>query len=113
MIVAGRGGAGGDVYFSDDAGAGYIEAVAELRSPGEGSTLTDWCATRELTCSPMVEGMLISGSRARFEAAFGQVVPDRTRSTPLAPPPELRGVVESVTVLPVPHLHGKRTASHG
>jgi len=57
--------------------------------------------------------MLISGARTRFEAAFGQAVPDRTRSSRLAPPPELRGVVESVIVLPVPHLHGNQAASRG
>jgi hypothetical protein len=101
------------VHFSDDAGGDYIEAVAELRLPGERSTVADWCAARELTCSAMAGGMLISGSRTRFEAAFGQAVPDRTRSSRLAPPPELRDVIESVIVLPVPHLHGNRTASRG
>lgn len=101
------------MHLSDDAGEDYIEAVAELRLPGERSTVADWCAARELTCSRMAGGTLISGSRARFEAAFGRAMPDRTQSTRLAPPPELRGVVESVIVLPVPHLHGNRTAPSG
>jgi len=98
---------------SDDSGGDFVEAVVELRSPAATSTLSDWCTARELTCSPMAAGILVSGSRARFEAAFGQAVPDRTRSTRLASPPELRGVVESVIVLPVPHLHGDQITSYG
>lgn len=101
------------MQISGEAGGDYVEAVAELRLRAERSTVADWCRARELTCSPMAEGMLISGSRALFEAAFGRAVPDRTRSTRLAPPPELRGVVESVIVLPLPHLHGSQPASHG
>jgi len=101
------------MQFSDDPGGDFVEAAVELRSPALTSTLTEWCAARELTCSPMVEGMLVSGSRARFESAFGQAVPDRTRSTRLATPPELRDVVESVIVLPVPQLHGDQITSHG
>jgi hypothetical protein len=101
------------VHISDDAGGDYIEAVAELRSLEERPAVADWCRARELTCSPMASGMLISGSRARFEAAFGRAVPDRTRSTRLAPPPELRGVVESVIVLPVPDLYGNQAGRRG
>ena len=97
--------------FVDDAGDDYVEVMAELLSPGGRSTLTEWCAAQKLACTPMAEGVLISGSRTRFEAAFSQVVPDRARPTRLALPPELRGIVESLIILPVPHLHGNQ-ASH-
>jgi hypothetical protein len=97
--------AGGGMQLPEDPGGDFVEVMAELRSPGGRPALSDWCAARDLTCSPMVAGMLISGSRGRLEAAFGQELPARTRSTRLAPPAELRDVVESMIVMPVPHLH--------
>jgi len=89
----------------EDPGGDYVEVIAELRSPGGRPALTDWCAARHLTCSPMVEGVLISGSRDRFRAALGQELPARTRSSRLTPPAELSDVVQSMIVMPVPHLH--------
>ncbi|MFD7991327.1 hypothetical protein [Streptomyces mexicanus] len=83
-----------------------VEAVAELREDGTSrESVTRWCAARGIDVLPMAAGVLLTGSARRFSEAFGSCVGNRARAVALPVPDELRDLVRSVTVLPIPGLH--------
>jgi hypothetical protein len=82
-------------------GSGYFEAIVEC-DPPQVERVQAWLDERGLGAHRMRSGVLATGSAERMAAAFGGDVGERDRPRSLPIPPELAGVVRSVTVVPVP-----------
>jgi hypothetical protein len=84
--------------FLDDS---YIEAILELSENADRARVEEWLARRGLRAMPMRAGLLVTGDRASFEAAFGATIAGAEPPVRLNVPPELADVVESATIPPV------------
>lgn len=78
----------------------YIEAILLWTNQGPSPLAERWLQQHGLDHLPMQAGLLVTGSRAQFEAAFGVDLSQARRPISLPIPPELRGVVASI-VIPV------------
>jgi hypothetical protein len=83
--------------MSDD----HIEAILVWSTRGPHDRVEWWLTTQGLSCAPMRAGLLVSGSRHRFEQLFGVGLADRSRPVELSPPPNYRPWIDSFTVPPL------------
>lgn len=84
----------------------YNEAILEWGEGGPDPDVEHWLAERGFAYLPMRAGLLLTGSSAVFEAAFGV---DLERTEPpvrLEVPEELKTAVASVTIPPPRRVHG-------
>jgi hypothetical protein len=76
----------------------YVEAILEWAEGGPDPRVEDWLAGQDLEVLPMRAGLLLTGSRARFEHAFGADLGQAVPPVRLAIPDHLREAVASVTI---------------
>jgi hypothetical protein len=73
-----------------------VEAVLLWSDDGPSDAVTQWLRTRGLEVLPMSAGLLVCGTRTRFEAAFDTTIGPRERATTLPVPAELQHHVQSI-----------------
>jgi hypothetical protein len=83
----------------------YVEAILEWRDGGD-PAVERWLAARGLGFLPMRAGLLVTGSRAVFEAAFGVDLELAEPPVRLPVPDQLSNTVASVTIPPPREIHG-------
>ena len=77
----------------------YVEAI--LTGPKEEIAQVEaWLTHRNLQPIPMQAGLLATGTRAAFEAAFGVDLANATPPVQLEVPPELREAISSIVIPP-------------
>ncbi len=84
----------------------YVEAILEWAESGHDPAVERWLAERGLAFLPMRAGLLVTGSTAAFEAAFGVDLEQLEPPVQLEVPEELRAAVASVTIPPPREIHG-------
>lgn len=82
--------------FDDD----YVEAILELAEGADASRVAEWLSDRGLHSQPMRAGLLVTGDRAGFEAAFGMGLSEAVPPVRLKVPAELAATVASATIPP-------------
>jgi hypothetical protein len=84
----------------------YVEAILEWGESGPDAAVEHWLTERGIEWLPMQAGLLLTGSRAAFERAFGVGLEQAEPPVRLEVPNDLRKAVASVTI-PVPReIHG-------
>jgi hypothetical protein len=78
----------------------YVEAIVALTEEAM-PEVQRWLADRGLQSVPMRAGLLATGDRAAFEAAFGVDLRDARLPLRLEAPPELSGAVSSIVIPPL------------
>lgn len=76
----------------------YIEAILEWREPGGEEQVRGWLGEHGLKTMPMKRGLLITGDKRTFEAAFSTDLEGRTPPIPLEVPAQLGEAVSSITI---------------
>jgi len=84
----------------------YLEAILEWGEGGVDPVVERWLAERGFTFLPMRAGLLVTGSTAAFEAAFGVDLEQVKPPVELEVPEALRAAVASVTIPPAREIHG-------
>ncbi len=86
----------------------HCEGILVWTANGPSAAVSEWLADHGFETMPMRKGLLISGDRKRFEAAF-QVKLD-TQALPAAfpIPSEWRDIVSSITVPKPPDYHDRQ-----
>jgi hypothetical protein len=82
-------------------GSPYVEAILEWGQSGRDAAAEDWLVARGFQLLPMRAGLLLTGSRAAFEGAFGIDLEHVELPVRLPVPDDLGEAVASVTI-PVP-----------
>jgi hypothetical protein len=77
----------------------YVEAIL-TRSREETTQVEEWLTDRSLQPIPMRAGLLATGTRTAFEAAFGVDLANTTPPVQLEVPPELREAISSIVIPP-------------
>jgi hypothetical protein len=77
----------------------HVEAIL-TRSKEEMTQVEEWLTHRSLQPIPMRAGLLATGTRAAFEAAFGVDLADATPPVQLEVPQELREAISSIVIPP-------------
>ena len=77
----------------------HVEAIVVTREP-RAPQAERWFAQRGLQSRSMRAGLLLTGARAAFEEAFGTDLGDVEPPIRIEVPPELRGLVLSITIPP-------------
>jgi len=83
----------------------YVEAILEWGERGVDPAVERWLAERGFGFLPMRAGLLLTGSPASFEAAFGVDLEQVEPPVQLEVPEDLRGAVASVTIPPPREMH--------
>lgn len=83
----------------------YFEAILVWTEGGPSAQVNQWLADRGLQAVPMRQGLLISGDRQHFEAAFQVRLESQALPATVPIPPELRDNVSSMTVPKPPEYH--------
>jgi hypothetical protein len=78
----------------------YVEAIVTLTEEAM-PEVQRWLTDHGLQSVPMRAGLLATGDRAAFEAAFGVDLHDVRLPVRLEAPPELRGAVSSIVIPPL------------
>jgi hypothetical protein len=78
----------------------YVEAILELSEGADASRVAEWLSDQGLHSQPMRAGLLVTGDRAGFEAAFGASLADAVPPVRLEVPTELAAAVVSATIPP-------------
>lgn len=76
----------------------HLEAVLEWGASGEAPWVGDWLRERGLEPVPMLGGLLATGQRSAFSAAFGVRMDEITQPGSVPVPPKLAGAVASITL---------------
>jgi len=76
----------------------YVEAILEWGEGAPDPAVEHWLAKRGFEFLPMRAGLLLTGSRAAFEAAFGVDLEQLEPPVQFEVPEDLRGAVASVTI---------------
>jgi hypothetical protein len=87
----------------DDEQSSPVEVIFELTSGADDAVLQAWLGQRDLRSTPLVGGLLVTGSRGGVRAAFGA---EPTGMLPV--PEELAEHVVSIVVAPPKQLHSAR-----
>jgi len=90
--------------------ADYVEAVLLWSAGGPSPDVRRWLEDRGLVVTPMVTGLLVSGSRQHFQEAFGTEAASGQAPYPLPVPEALQGAVDSIVVPAPRHVHGSPDA---
>ena len=77
----------------------YVEAIF-TGSKEETTQAEAWLTQRNLQPIPMRAGLLATGTRAAFEAAFGVDLANATPPVQLEVPEELREAISSIVIPP-------------
>ena len=77
----------------------YVEAIL-TRSKEEMAKVEAWLTDRSLQPIPMRAGLLATGTRDAFEAAFGVDLANATPPVQLEVPEELREAISSIVIPP-------------
>ena len=83
----------------------YFEGILVWAKNGPSAEVSEWLADRELQTVPMRKGLLISGDRERFEAAFRVKLDSQVLPATLPIPPQWHDIVSSITVPKPPDYH--------
>jgi hypothetical protein len=75
----------------------YVEAIVTLTKEAM-PQVQRWLTDRGLQSVPMQAGLLATGDRATFEAAFGVDLHDARLPVRLEAPPDLSGAVSSIVI---------------
>ena len=78
-----------------------VEAIVIWSERGPSEDARQWLCAKGLTLTPMRSGLLVSGARTSFEAAFGVTLGSREHPGSLPVPPELKGHVRSIGLPPL------------
>ena len=84
----------------DDDESSQLEVIFELAPNADGAVVQAWLERRDLRYTPLVSGLLVTGSRGGVRAAFGA---EPTGVLPV--PAELAEHVISIVVAPPKQLH--------
>jgi hypothetical protein len=77
----------------------YVEAIL-THSKEELNLVEEWLTARSLQPIPMRAGLLVTGTRDAFEAAFGVDLANARPPVQLEVPPELREAISSIVIPP-------------
>lgn len=77
----------------------HVEAFL-IRSKEEMTQVEEWLTDRSLQPIPMQAGLLATGTRAAFEAAFGVDLANARPPVQLEVPQELREAISSIVIPP-------------
>lgn len=86
----------------------YCEGILVWTANGPSAAVREWLADHGLETMPMRRGLLISGDRKRFEAAFQVKLDSQALPAALPIPSEWRDIVSSITVPKPPDYHHRQ-----
>ena len=91
-------------------GQDYVEGILVWAENGPSAEVGKWLADRGLQVVPMCKGLLISGDRERFNAAFRVELDSQVLPATIPIPTDWRDIVSSITVPRPPdyHSHDRR-----
>ncbi|WP_322754610.1 hypothetical protein [Frankia sp. Cas3] len=90
----------------------FVEAWVEMAAAPPPDSVVEWFTSRGISVVPARVGALASGPQNAFEAAFGKPLAGRAAALSLPVPVELHDDVRSITVAPIPGLHGGPGPAH-